>query len=421
MMINSINDIVVAAADPHAYANLQGIHLTYGADGMLSMRTSSHFVELDAHWGNTPCRICCPLDQSAMHNAARLSAALKRVDTTLLAGYRLLHNELRIGSRLCDIVIEILPEGEPLDRILRNGVSAAETRRLAAEWVATAEALSEIPFAHRALSTSRIIVRTDGAMTLSGLHHGRLESSSDDHRAIVEITYKILQTAIPNATYPPMAELLDSADRAELCTRLRTIVGEAKVRPAKRPNDNLQHITRQLLDGVDFSNREWIGIVSEDRIAFRKGTRYGYLDMLNNVVITPQFTRVEPFHEGRAVVETTDGVGLIDKQGRIVIAPEHTEITWSADYTVATVHNAQGWALYDLLGRRISRHYDYLGECSERRLAARSNGRWGFIDTHGCEVVALRYDDAFGYENGRARVVLDGRPLEIDIDGLEIL
>ena len=33
----------------------------------------------------------------------------------------------------------------------------------------------------------------------------------------------------------------------------------------------------------------------------------------------------------------------------------------------------------------------------------------------------MRYDDAFEYENGRARVVLDGRPFEIDIDGLEIL
>lgn len=421
MMINSISDYITAAADSHAYTNLQGIHLTYGADGMPLMRTSSRYVELDTQWHSTPCRICCPLDPSATHNAARLSAALKRIDTPLLAGYRLLHNELRIGSRLSDIVIELLPEGEPLDQVLSNGVSAKQVRKLAAEWIATAEALDEIPFSHRALSTSRIIVRSEGGMTLCGLHHGRLESSSDDHRAIVEITYKILQTAIPNADYPPMTELLNSADRAELCARLLAIVGEAKVRYNTRPNENMQLITRKLLDNVDFSNREWIDIVSEDRIAFRENERYGYLDMLNNVVIAPQFTRVEPFHEGRAVVETSNGVGLIDKQGRLIIAPEHTEINWSVDCNIATVRNSHGWALYDSLGHRISRYYDYLGECSDHRLAVASDGHWGYIDTHGCEVVALRYDDAFEYKNGRARVVLDGRPLEIDINGLEIL
>lgn len=422
MMINSISDYIVAVgAGDRAYSNLQGVRLTVGEEGLPQMRTSSRYVELDATWHSQPCHICCPIDPSATLDAARLTAALKRVDTPLLAGYRLLHNELLIGEQLSDIVIEVLPEGEPLDRILSAGVPAKRARRLAAEWIATAEALAEIPFSHRALSTSRIIVRADGGMTLCGLHHARLESSTDDHRAIVEITYQILQTAIPNAVYPPIVELLTTADRTELCARLRIIAGEAKVQTAKRPNENIQQITRKLLDCIDFSNREWIGIVTEDRIAFREGERYGYLDMLNNVIIEPQFTRVEPFHEGRAVVETSAGAGLINKQGAWIIAPEHTVVIWSADYNVATVLNDHGWSLYDSLGRRISRYYDYLGECTDHRIAARADGRWGYIDTHGCEVIALQYDDAYEYKNGRARVILNERPLEIDIDGLEIL
>lgn len=420
-MLHSINDYITAASNCRAYVNLQGIHLSFGADGQPYFRTSSRYLELNAQWGDRPCHICCPIAPSATNDAARLTAALKRIDTPLLVGYRLLHNELQVGNHLSDIVIEVLPEGEPLDRILSAGVSAKCARRLATQWIATAEALAEIPFAHRALSTSRIIVRADGGMTLCGLHHGRIESSTDDHRAIVEITYQILRTAIPNADYPPIAELLATTDRTELCTRLRAIAGEAKVRPTKRPTENIQLITRQLLDQVDFSNREWIGIVSEDRIAFCEGDCYGYLDMLNNVVIEPQFTRVEPFHEGRAVVATDEGVGLINKQGEWIITAEHEDISWSADYNIATVHNDHGWSLYDSLGHRISRYYDYLGECSDHRIAARADGHWGYIDTHGCEVIALQYDDVFEYKNGRARVVLNGRPLEIDIDGLEIL
>lgn len=421
-MINSISDYIMAAtAGCRSYSNLHEVRITRDQRGAPRMSTSSRYLELEATWHGTPCRICCPLDDAVTRDAERLSAALKRVQTPVLAGYRLLPKELHVGNRLSDVVIEIVPEGRTLDQILRDGINAKQARRLASEWIATAELLAEIPFAHRALATSRIIVRTDGGMTLCGLHHGRLDDSSDDHRAIVEITYEILRSAIPNADYPPIAELLATTDLTALCRRLRQIAGEAKVRPAVRPTENLQLITRKLIDSVDFSSREWIGIPSEDRIAYREGGRYGYLNLLNEVVIEAQFTHVEPFTEGRAVVGTDDGVGMIDKQGRWVIAPNHEDICWSAEYNVATVGGERGWALYDSLGHRISPYYDYLGDCSEHRIAACRNERWGFIDTYGFEVVPLRYDDAFEYKNGRARVVLNGRPIEIDTDGLEII
>lgn len=421
MRVYSISDYILATSSERAFANLLDIHLTTGLDGSPSMRTSSRYLELDAIWKETPCRICCPIDTTAIHHAERLSASLKRIDTPLLAAYHLLPKELRLGNDLCDIVLEVHPEGEPLNQILARKVSAKQARALAAEWIATAEALTDVPFSHRALSTSRIIVRTDGGMTLCGLHHGRIENSIDDHRAIIEITYEILRSAIPNAEFPAINELVTTTDRRELCARLCAIAGETKVRPIRRPAEHTQRITRKLLDNVDFTNREWIGIISEDRIAFREGDRYGFLDMLNNVVIEPQFVRVEPFRECRAIAETDEGVGLINKQGEWIITPEHKELYWSADYNIATVCNAHGWALYDSLGNRRNRYFDYLGVCSDHRLAACSNKRWGYIDTHGCEVIALRYDDAFEYENGRAQVVLDGRPFEIDINGLEIL
>ena len=421
MRVYSTSDYILATSNERAFSNLLDIHLTTTPNGSPSMRTSSRYLELDAQWKGSPCRICCPIDATAVHHAERLRTALKRIDSPLLATYRLLTKELQIGDNLCDIVLEVLPKGKPLNQILARKVSAHQARTLAAEWIATAEALTEIPFSHRALSTARIIVREDGGMTLCGLHHGRIENSTDDHRAIVEITYEILRSAIPKAEYPPVGEMITMTDRSALCARLFAIAGEAKVRPTKRADENIQRLTRKLLDNIDFSNREWVGVISEDRIAFREGERYGYLDLLNNVIIKPQYVRVEPFHEGRAIAETDEGVGLINKQGEWIISPEHKEVCWSADYNIATVCNAHGWALYDSLGKRRSRYFDYLGVCSDHRLAACIDKRWGYIDTHGCEVIAMRYDDAFAYENGRAQVVLDGRPFEIDIDGLEIL
>ncbi|MBQ5678792.1 MAG: WG repeat-containing protein [Rikenellaceae bacterium] len=420
MKIFSANDYITAAANTRAYTNLNNLFLIFEAGGMPAMRSSSRFLELDAIWHGRPCRICCPFDPSAFRHAERLNAALKNIDSPLLATYRPLPKELQINNELCDIVLEVLPEGTPLNQILAQRIHSKQARQLASEWITTAENLSKIPFSHRALSTSRIIVRADGGMTLCGLHHGRVEDSTDDHRAIVEITYEILRKAFPNTPCPSIDELITASDRHALCDKLRSIAGVIKINCAKRPTENIHRITRQLLNSINFSDREWIGIVSEDRIAFREGDRYGYLDMFNKVVIKPQFISVEPFHEGRAVVTTDSGAGLINKQGEWVIAPEHDEINWSADYTIATVRNKNGWALYDLLGNRRSRYFDYLGDCSDRRIAASLDGRWGYIDTHGCEVIALRYDDAFEYKNGRARVVLNGRPFDININGLEI-
>lgn len=424
-MITAISDYTIAAANGSAaFVNIKEIKLLTNEQGVPLTQTTSSHIQFEALWHDTPCRIYCPLGHAAECAAERLSAVLKRCHSTHLVGYRLLPKEMIVGNRLCDIVIEILPEGTTLRSLLDQRPTPAQARALASAWLDCVEELGALDFAHRALNTSRIIVCEGGEMSLCALHHGRFGSSSDDNKAIVEITFEILRAAMPHNTFPKVEELLAASDRATLCATLREIVGTAKVKPQKSESKTLcqhQHITRKLLDKVDFSMREWIDIPSEDRIAFREEGRYGYLDLLNRVVIEAQFLNAEPFHEGRAVVETDNGCGLINKQGEWIIAPEHEDICWSADYNIATVGGEHGWALYDSLGHRISPYYDYLGDCQEHRLTACRDNRWGFIDTHGCEVVALLYDDAFGYKNGRARVVLNGRPLEIDLDGLEIL
>ena len=423
-MIHSISDYTIAAASGSAaFASIKEIELIKDEQGLPLMHSTSGHAIFEGSWHDTPCRIYCPLNHAARCAAERLSAALKRCHSACLAGHRLLTKELIVGGTPCDIAIEILPKGATLRSILDQRLTPTQARTLASTWIDCAEELGALNFAHRALNSSRIIVREDEQMTLCALHHSRFGSPTDDNKAVVEITFEILRAAMPHNSLPKVEDLLTTTDRTTLCDSLRKIIGAAKVR-AKKSDDALcshQRITRKLLDKVDFSQREWIDIPSEDRIVFRCGNHYGYLDMLNNVVIEAQFLNAEPFSEGRAVVETKDGFGLINKLGEWIIAPEHEDICWSAQYNIATVGGEHGWALYDSLGHRITPYYDYLGDCQENRLIACRNDLWGFIDTRGFEVIALRYDDAFGYENGHARVILNGRPFDIDLDGLEIL
>jgi hypothetical protein len=76
----------------------------------------------------------------------------------------------------------------------------------------------------------------------------------------------------------------------------------------------------------------------------------------------------------------------------------------------AFVCQAQALFEYD----EISEHYDG----GLKRVS--SDGRFGFIDFEGNEVIPLKYEDAFNFTNGLAPVKLDGKWGYIDVAGNEI-
>ena len=51
----------------------------------------------------------------------------------------------------------------------------------------------------------------------------------------------------------------------------------------------------------------------------------------------------------------------------------------------------------------------------------KKNGRWGYLDNRGKEVVEPRYEQAMPYGEGRAAVKKDGQCSVIDLNGNEIL
>lgn len=57
--------------------------------------------------------------------------------------------------------------------------------------------------------------------------------------------------------------------------------------------------------------------------------KWGYLDSLGNVVIPAQYSRVERFREGRAIVESMDGkYGVIDTDGKAIVPVEYNTVEW---------------------------------------------------------------------------------------------
>jgi len=79
---------------------------------------------------------------------------------------------------------------------------------------------------------------------------------------------------------------------------------------------------------------------------------YGFVDEAERVAIPLQYLWAGDFAEGRAMVETPTGMGLIDKQGRYVIEPRYEIVEYNAYTGCSRVRSEGLWARFDYLGRQ---------------------------------------------------------------------
>jgi hypothetical protein len=71
--------------------------------------------------------------------------------------------------------------------------------------------------------------------------------------------------------------------------------------------------------------------------------------------------------------------------------------------------------------REAKQRYDWIGDYREDRVIVELNGKWGFMDLEGNEVVSPIYDLVWGFSNGRARVKLNKKYGIIDLEGKEVI
>jgi hypothetical protein len=99
----------------------------------------------------------------------------------------------------------------------------------------------------------------------------------------------------------------------------------------------------------------------------------------------------------------------------------YEDYVWDGDRGVATV-NAEGcWSLAAVDGTTLTaERYDWIGECSEGLFLAQRDGKCGYLDPGGREVIPCRWDDAASFSEGRALVCSGGERFFIDREGERI-
>jgi hypothetical protein len=122
-------------------------------------------------------------------------------------------------------------------------------------------------------------------------------------------------------------------------------------------------------------------------IPFNDGGSLGYATASGGVVIPPQFRYAAGFFAGVADVCTIEGCGLIDPKGKFITP------------------------LLDGQTARFSNHY------SEGVGAFLKNDKWGYVDLSGNIVIPPKFRYAGAFDNGMARVALNGKCFFINHKG----
>lgn len=186
-------------------------------------------------------------------------------------------------------------------------------------------------------------------------------------------------------------------------------------------------------------NRDWIYIDSLGKeiqplgqgrqYEFNQGTAFfrddtglvGLINTKQEVLLKPIYQVIRPFHEGYARVKKDNLWGIIDHEGKEVIAPKHEEISNFKNQT-SWVRNGKNWSLVSP-SKEIAVPAATKIEDIENAEAiiAHQGKKVGFINSSGKWIIPPTFDNARDFAYGLAPVQINGLWGYIDIKGQIIL
>jgi hypothetical protein len=144
-----------------------------------------------------------------------------------------------------------------------------------------------------------------------------------------------------------------------------------------------------------------------------KNGKYGFVDTLGNVQVSPQYTACKNYSEGLAGIIIKGKWGYIDKDEKIKVQPYYTDVTYFRG-GVAAVKTVNKWYLINTEGKELNKiHYDTITPAPGDKWYIGKNGQWGLADKTGTEILVPRYQHIIdtGYDyyiiqlNGKYGVV----------------
>jgi len=152
----------------------------------------------------------------------------------------------------------------------------------------------------------------------------------------------------------------------------------------------------------------------------------GYIDSTGNLAIPLVYDQAFEFEQGMAIVSKDRNYGVINKQNEAVIPFEYDYLSGYVAINRYAAEKDGKLGFIDLRNKVvIPFNYSSCLFFSEglfvvsKRLGTGDTAveKWGYIDVNGKEVIPFIYDDADKFDNGKAKVEINGKKMLIDKTG----
>ena len=160
---------------------------------------------------------------------------------------------------------------------------------------------------------------------------------------------------------------------------------------------------------------------SEGRAEVWLGGKSGYIDQGGLLVVPAQYDQTLGFFEGLAAVEVHGLWGFIDRQGRMVIPPQFKSVSPFGEERASAITVDGEHQIIDPKGRVIARGLilalGFAEGLAPTTSAVEPASKWGYVDRDGRVRIPLRFDAAYAFSGGLARVRLGAKWGFIDKTG----
>ncbi len=201
---------------------------------------------------------------------------------------------------------------------------------------------------------------------------------------------------------------------------LAVLAGQAGAQKIKLNNQSRWGFESEHAGWIDIQDRiNGGGEFSEGLASVKKGKKWGFINLMAQMEIEPQFDEVKEFHNGFAAVRIGKLWGIIGNDGREVIPAQYDYADGFYDGLALVKKNGKfGFINAD---NELVIGYNFPEASSfNYGLAAvkdEEKGKFGYIDKNGNFKIAANYDDAKPFEEGIAQVKSQGRRFFIDTNG----
>lgn len=447
------------------FKTLEGIYGLRNKEGDAQMVLTEHTADFETVYRGGEYLLKCPLKPDAMQSARwkDVSVYTQNIDCPHISPFAYLEGEMLVFDSAdkpvyTDVILHRKPDGVGLGRWMQEVVSRRDIKSIMqvcsgladmAGWTAVNG------FRHGNISAKNIRITPDLVPVMMNYTHSSRNHSQEDLVNIGALVAALFVAACRPEVYENvlsghimksvslrnlpgiLRDMLNGEQPEELRSLLDLLVSESEAHDdrlcrAIRAVSDLKPMSIRSLDTAAASvkaraaaekpNRNgkytFIGQMNDMVMRAYDGTAWRYIDNTGSVAIPGPYIGADDFAEGRAVVETDSGFGMIGLDGGFVLAPIYDDIEWDSIHNVAMVTKEGYSGLCGRNGESITGLiYDQILSGNEGLFPVKSNGRYGYISKDGVMVIKPQYDNAFGFSNGVARVALINREFLIDKQG----